>query len=193
MASGRTNAGGVRLPVLGNPAGPAQILSGYEAINADGEVITGSIPSQGAQTITPGTSAKTIAAGRYLSGTQTIAGDTDLVPGNIRSGVNIFGVSGTVQAMETGTISVSSTNNRAMYIMWIEPDSYHSTQLANGDSMTINDVVAPSFFAIRGVSFSYSFDAELSGNLAEVYKWASSAVYYFSGGNATISITKQQP
>lgn len=192
MASGRANAGGVRLPVLGNPAGPAQILSGYEAINADGEVITGSIPSQGAQTITPGTSAKTIAAGRYLSGTQTIAGDTDLVPGNIRSGVNIFGVSGTVQAMETGTISVSSTNNRAMYIMWIEPDGYHSTQLANGDSMTINDVVAPSFFAIRGVSFAYSFDAELSG-LTEVYKWSSSAVYYFSGGNATISITTQQP
>lgn len=99
--TGRTNAaGGVRLPELVNPAGAAQILSGYEAINADGEAMVGTIPSQGAQTITPGTSAKTIAAGRYLSGAQTIAGDADLVPGNIKSGVNIFGVSGNYEGKE---------------------------------------------------------------------------------------------
>lgn len=93
-------SGGIHLPTLTNPAGAAQILSGYQAINADGEIVTGSIPSQGAQTITPGTSAKTIAAGRYLSGVQTIAGDADLVPGNIKSGVNIFGVSGSYSGKE---------------------------------------------------------------------------------------------
>lgn len=92
--------GGTHLPALTKPAGAAQILSGYQAINADGEIITGSIPSQGAQTITPGTSAKTIAAGRYLNGAQTIAGDADLVPGNIKSGVNIFGVSGSYSGKE---------------------------------------------------------------------------------------------
>ena len=112
--TGRTNAaGGVRLPELTNPAGAAQILSGYEAINADGEAVTGTIPSQGAQTITPGTSAKTIAAGRYLSGAQTIAGDADLVPGNIKSGVNIFGVSGSYEgaAPITEDISESATTS----------------------------------------------------------------------------------
>lgn len=99
--TGRTNAaGGVRLPELVNPAGAAQILSGYQAIDAEGEIITGTIPSQGAQTITPGTSAKTIAAGRYLSGAQTIAGDADLVPANIKSGVSIFGVSGSYSGKE---------------------------------------------------------------------------------------------
>lgn len=42
--TGRTNAaGGVRLPELTNPAGAAQILSGYEAINADGEAVTGTL------------------------------------------------------------------------------------------------------------------------------------------------------
>lgn len=87
-------SGGKPLPTLTNPAGAAQILSGYQAINADGEIITGNIPSQGAQTITPGTVNKTIAAGRYLSGTQTIAGDSDLVANNIRNGVNLFGVDG---------------------------------------------------------------------------------------------------
>lgn len=61
--------------------------------------MTGTIPSQGAQTITPGTSAKTIAAGRYLSGQQTVAGDANLVSGNIKKGISIFGVSG---SLETG-------------------------------------------------------------------------------------------
>ena len=60
-----------------------------------GKKITGNIASQGAQTITPGTSDKTIASGKYLSGTQTIKGDANLTAGNIKSGTSIFGVSGT--------------------------------------------------------------------------------------------------
>lgn len=108
--NGRTNAvAGTTLPALSNPAGAGQILSGYEAIGADGEVITGSIPSQGAQTITPGTAAQQIPAGRYLSGAQTIAGDADLIPGNIRSGANIFGVSGSYEGAEVVTEKISSS------------------------------------------------------------------------------------
>lgn len=108
--NGRTNAvAGTKLPALSNPAGAGQILSGYEAIGADGEVITGSIPSQGAQTITPGTAAQQIPAGRYLSGAQTIAGDADLIPGNIRSGANIFGVSGSYEGAEVVTEKISSS------------------------------------------------------------------------------------
>ena len=45
--TGRTNAaGGVRLPELANPAVAAQILSGYEAINADGEAMVGTLVVQ---------------------------------------------------------------------------------------------------------------------------------------------------
>ena len=110
--NGRTNAvAGTKLPALSNPAGAGQILSGYEAIGADGEVITGSIPSQGAQTITPGTANKTIAAGRYLSGTQTIAGDADLVAGNIKSGVNLFGVNGNYSGSEVVYESLSGSSD----------------------------------------------------------------------------------
>lgn len=54
---------------------------------------------QAAQTITPGTENKTIASGRYLTGTQTIKGDPNLVAENIVSGKTIFGVAG---AAETG-------------------------------------------------------------------------------------------
>ncbi len=73
----------------------AQILSGKKAY-VDGALVTGSIPSKGTATITPGTSNQTISSGQYLSGTQTILGDADLVAGNIRSGIDIFGVVGNV-------------------------------------------------------------------------------------------------
>lgn len=67
---------------------------------------TKQLTTQGAQTITPGTSAKTIASGRYLTGTQTIAGDSDLVASNIKKGVEIFGVTGTMQPFRIDTVFV---------------------------------------------------------------------------------------
>jgi hypothetical protein len=50
---------------------------------------------QPAQTITPGTTDKTIAENTYLGGVQTIKGDANLVASNIVSGKSIFGVVGT--------------------------------------------------------------------------------------------------
>lgn len=70
------------------------ILSGKTAY-VNGQKITGAITSQAAQTITPGTSNKTIAKGKYLSGIQTIKGDSNLIASNIKNGVSIFGVTGT--------------------------------------------------------------------------------------------------
>lgn len=55
---------------------------------------TSQLSTQAAQTITPGTSNITIASGKYLTGTQTINGDANLVSGNIKKGTSIFGVSG---------------------------------------------------------------------------------------------------
>lgn len=53
-----------------------------------------SLPTQAAQTITPGTGNQTIALGRYLTGTQTILGDGNLKASNIKNNVTIFGVKG---------------------------------------------------------------------------------------------------
>lgn len=52
-------------------------------------------PTKGAETFTPKTYDQTISSGRWLTGTQTIKGDANLVASNIKSGVNIFGVTGT--------------------------------------------------------------------------------------------------
>ena len=60
------------------------------------------VPRKAAETITPGTANKTIAANQYLTGAQTIKGDGNLSAGNIKKGVSIFGVSGTLEAGSSG-------------------------------------------------------------------------------------------
>lgn len=77
-----------------NPAGAAQILAPYQTYDSSNKLIKGTITSKGAQTYTPRTVSQTIAKGQYLSGNQTIQGDENLKASNIKSGVSIFGVSG---------------------------------------------------------------------------------------------------
>lgn len=74
-----------------------KMLSGIVGYTNNGKV-TGSIQSQAAQTITPGTVDQTISSGKYLSGAQTIKGDANLLPENIKSGISIFGVTGTYES-----------------------------------------------------------------------------------------------
>lgn len=82
-------------PVLDGDAGPGDVLQGKTFYKDDAYTkLTGTIPSKAAATITPGTTNQVIASGQYLSGAQTIAGDANLVPANIVSGKNIFGVAG---------------------------------------------------------------------------------------------------
>ena len=75
-------------------AATGDVLLGRTFSNASGAG-AGTMPNNGAVTLTPGTSNQTIAAG-YHNGSGKCAGDADLVAGNIKSGVNIFGVTGTL-------------------------------------------------------------------------------------------------
>ena len=78
------------------------------------------VTKKSAQTYTPRTSDQTIGSGQYLSGTQTIKGDSNLVGSNILSGKSIFGVSGSVvvQKYYTGSSTPSSSlgNNGDLYL-----------------------------------------------------------------------------
>jgi len=81
------------------------VTAGYVSSGTAGNSsvsLTASVTTKAAATITPGTSNQTISSGTYLTGTQTIAGDADLVAGNIKSGVTIFGVAG---SLSSATIS----------------------------------------------------------------------------------------
>lgn len=73
--------------------------------------LTANVTTKAAATITPGTTDQTITSGTYLTGTQTIAGDADLVASNIISTANIFGVQGSVVINKyyTGSSAPSSS------------------------------------------------------------------------------------
>ena len=64
--------------------------------------LTASVTTKAAATITPTTSNQTIASGTYLTGTQTISGDANLVAGNIKKDVSIFGVTGSYEGSGSG-------------------------------------------------------------------------------------------
>ena len=68
--------------------------------------LTASVTTKAAATITPSTSNQEIAAGTYLTGKQTISGDANLLASNIKSGVSIFGVAG---SLTSATVSQDST------------------------------------------------------------------------------------
>ena len=75
-----------------------QVSAGYISSGTAGNSnvsLTASVTTKGATTYTPTTTNQTISSGTYLTGTQTISGDANLVAGNIKNGTTIFGVTGT--------------------------------------------------------------------------------------------------
>lgn len=67
-----------------------------------GVKVTGTIPSYSAATYTPGTEDLILPAGNYIAGVQRIKGDANLLAGNIRKNVTIFGVTGTYDGGSSG-------------------------------------------------------------------------------------------
>lgn len=87
------------------------VSAGYVSAGTAGTISTSgsateqlTVKSQTAYT--PGTSDQTISAGTYLTGVQTIYGDTNLQAQYIKSGISIFGVDGT---LTSATVSQDST------------------------------------------------------------------------------------
>ena len=119
------SAGGlITATVSGSKSITPTVEEGYVTAGTAGTVsVTGSktqqLTVQAAQTITPGTSNKTIAANTYLTGTQTIAGDADLVAANIKKGVEIFGVTGTFTTTPSGKTALAASALRSGYAGFI--------------------------------------------------------------------------
>ncbi len=95
----------------GPQTGTAKFASG-NAVNGDvldGKTYSndsgsseGTMANIGALSITPGTSAQFITQG-YHNGSGSVSGDSDLATGNIKSGVNIFGIAGDNNVVNTST------------------------------------------------------------------------------------------
>lgn len=136
------------------------VSAGYISSGTSGNSsvsLTASVTTKAAATITPGTSNQTISSGTYLTGTQTISGDANLVAGNIKSGTTIFGVTGTysggggtsknAQAAQSTSRSTSTTYTEVINLTCNKTGTYHvywstfrsSTSGTWGSQLYLND------------------------------------------------------
>lgn len=120
-------------------ATPAHMLSGKKAY-VKGKLVTGNIPSKGTTTYTPTTSDQTIASGQYLSGKQTIKGDSNLTSGNIRSGVPIFGVTGNSNVVNTSDANASAGYILSGYSGYVKGSKISGSMTNHG---AVNKTIAP--------------------------------------------------
>lgn len=100
-----------------------EVLSG-KTFYQGGTKKTGTMPNRGAPTWTPGTGNQGLSAGYYEGG--TVLGDPDLIASNIRNGVDIFGVVGSLiegrpyatgSLTSTTTVTVSGLSFRPQFIL----------------------------------------------------------------------------
>lgn len=116
----------------------AQQNAGY--VEAGSKSATHQLTTQGGKTVTPGTSQQTaVASGRYTTGPVYVAGSANLKAENIKQGVNIFGVVGTLQGAgertEFGFLVERPTHGR----MWIYTDISYTEQPEGKTSYFVND------------------------------------------------------
>lgn len=92
----------------------ADVLAGASFTGADGTKKTGAMPNNGAAAIRlSDLTAKSVTAGYYSGGTAKIA-DAEaakIIPENIKKGVTILGVEGTMEASAGGDYNIAATTN----------------------------------------------------------------------------------
>ena len=102
-----------------NKGAVTQSLSANGTINLgsghyDSIKITQSLATRGATVWRPSSKAQSIPSGTYLTGTQTIEGDVNLAPQNIRAGTSIFGVGGALTVESLGGYTKTSIQNKGI-------------------------------------------------------------------------------
>lgn len=178
--------------------------AGY--VEAGTKSATKQLTTQGAQTITPGTADKTIASGRYLTGAQTIKGDANLVAGNIKSGVSIFGVAGSYEgdgggssggSVETCTVNLTSSASSYRpycYSYTTVDDNGNITGAAvaenSATTVTLNNVVCGSVVTVNWLNAA----TETVTNAQSLVKYGKQFIAFLitapAGGTATIKNAK---
>ena len=111
----------------------ASATQGAGYVAAGTKSATQQLTTQGAQTIVPGVVEQTaVEAGRYTTGVVTVAGDANLVPENIKSGVSIFGVVGN-HGDGSADVTVNVANDVSCEVNYFNGSDFSTT---TGSSFT---------------------------------------------------------
>ncbi len=208
MGTSKILIDGVGIDLTQDTVAANRMLSGTKAHDSNGNAVTGNIQSKSAQTYTPGASAQTIAAGQYLSGAQTIAGDAGLTAENIKKGVQIFGVTGAYEGEafafvlvtypEGSTVSCTNssgnkdiTNTQKLFYIQQGVVPFNCVVTATDGTQTTSKTVSIEYEG-QGVNLSLTyelvlFDGDNGGDNTEVTGgWEA-----ISGGN-TLTVTETE-
>ncbi len=174
----------------------ASATQGEGYVSAGTKSATKQLTVQAEQTITPGTSDKTIPSGRYLTGVQTIKGDPNLIAENIKSGVSIFGILGSAGLL-SGISAVTvvtfvppndySVNREitVMHNLGVVPDFYiaYTPEVSEGHASVIFELSG----TVRGQSNINSFRAAFEGDSCVEFGYKSANLKSASTTTITIS------
>ncbi|MFD2869898.1 hypothetical protein ACFSY7_15500 [Kurthia populi] len=150
----------------------SDLLSGKTASTDAGDIV-GTIPSKTTQTYTPGTTNQIITSGQYLSGTQTILGDPDLISANILSGKNIFGVVGSLVQGKRWASGTATSSSGSSSVGTSNGTESMSTLSVNGLSLPFTPSI---IIAIESTGVSYP----AIYNSKPLINWSTENYYLYS-------------
>lgn len=133
------------------------------ATQASGFVTSGSksatkqLTAQSAKVWTPTISNQTIATNTFLTGTQTIKGDSNLVASNIKQGVTIFGITGTSKPLKTKQVIVSCDKVGTVTAILFDDILYSANIVVNNVPYPFNAIIN-SYILIYGATLNYVED-----------------------------------
>ena len=175
-------------PIINGEAQEAPVISvsagGLITATAGDKSATQQLPTQAAKIVTPGTGTQTaVASGRYTTGNVNVAGSANLVPENIKSGVNIFGVTGTFEGgtPETETVNGSSTAGGkngfgSVYYCDGSSDSFLSVSINPQESKNISVQKNSIIGVLKGSDSSMSVSGGAQNITSGIYY-----IYYVTG------------
>lgn len=149
-------------------------------IAAGSESATQQLPTQGAATITPGTTEQiAVPTQTYTTGAVKVAGDANLKAENIAEGVSIFGVQGAHSGQEFATCTVTNQSDSALVNLYY----------INGDKSSLISIY-PGSYNKKVIVNKYSFfivtsiiSPDVSGSVEDVSVYLGDGKILFVTGN----------
>lgn len=161
------------LAPLANPAAAGDVLAGKRFYNDQTQAVTGTIPTKSASDVTADGPLVAVPPGYYPQAVNKTVSDPDLVPGNIKAGVDIFGVTGSLTSSFSAVLVVTVdsgaevTATDGTTTLTATSTGTATFQLPNGGTWTVSATLNGSQAAPATVEVQENFSLALSAGATQ--------------------------